>query len=102
MKNLNLSEEEKQKILESYVSKGIMNEARGDENWNWSEEGPRGMKAARSWGTFKPSEREEEIASKLFGKYGSDIPPFVIRYLRKLPRKVLTKRLLDLDLITLE
>jgi len=37
---------------------------------------------------------------KLFGQYGDDIPPIVIRYLRKLPRKVFTKRLKDLGLIS--
>jgi hypothetical protein len=97
MGNLNISEEEKQRILESY---GHTQEAKGDDDWK--ETGPRGMKAARSWATFEPSERETEIATKLFGKYGADIPPFVIRYLRKIPRKVLTKRLIDLNLIDFE
>lgn len=100
MKNLNLTEEEKQRILESYVSNGVIPEAKSDDDWK--ELGPRGMRASRSWSTFVPSEKEEEIASKLFGKYGADIPPFVIRYLRKLPRKVLTKRLLDLNLISFD
>jgi hypothetical protein len=100
MKNLNITEEEKQRILESHSSNNSIQEDKGDEDWK--EQGPRGMRAARSWSTFVPSEREDEIASKLFGKYGADIPPFVIRYLRKLPRKVLTKRLMDLNLLDLD
>lgn len=97
MKKLDITEEEKQKILESY---NTVQESKGDDDWK--ETGPRGMRASRSWSSFVPSEREEEIASKLFGKYGADIPPFVIRYLRKLPRKVLTKRLMDLNLLDFE
>jgi hypothetical protein len=63
------------------------------------EKGNRGMKASRTRATFEPTPKETEILSKLFGEYGDDIPPIVIRYLRKLPRKVFTKRLMDLNLI---
>lgn len=63
------------------------------------EKGTRGMKASRTRATFEPTPKETEILSKLFGEYGDDIPPIVIRYLRKLPRKVFTKRLIDLNLI---
>jgi hypothetical protein len=63
------------------------------------EKGTRGMKASRTRATFEPTPKETEILSKLFGEYGDDIPPIVIRYLRKLPRKVFTKRLMDLNLI---
>lgn len=63
------------------------------------EKGTRGMKASRARATFEPTPKETEILSKLFGQYGDDIPPIVIRYLRKLPRKVFTKRLIDLNLI---
>jgi hypothetical protein len=35
----------------------------------------------------------------LFGKYENDIPPIVVRYLRKLGKKELTKRLIDLNMI---
>jgi hypothetical protein len=63
------------------------------------EKGSRGMKASRTRATFEPTPKETEILSKLFGEYGDDIPPIVIRYLRKLPRKVFTKRLMDLNLI---
>jgi len=63
------------------------------------EKGKMGMKASRTRATFEPTPKEKNILEKLFGQYGDDIPPIVIRYLRKLPRKVLTKRLMDLNLI---
>jgi len=53
------------------------------------EKGPRGMKASRARASFIPSPKENEILNNLFGQYGDDIPPIVIRYLRKLPRKTL-------------
>jgi hypothetical protein len=65
------------------------------------EKGERGMKASRARASFTPTPKEKDILEKLFGQYGDDIPPIVIRYLRKLPRKVFTKRLLDLGLIDL-
>jgi hypothetical protein len=66
------------------------------------EKGKMGMKASRTRATFEPTPKEKDILEKLFGEYGNDIPPIVIRYLRKLPRKVLTKRLMDLNLINTE
>jgi hypothetical protein len=63
------------------------------------EKGAKGMKASRARSSFIPTPKENEILNKLFGQYGDDIPPIVIRYLRKLPRKTFTKRLLDLNLI---
>ena len=63
------------------------------------EKGERGMKASRARASFIPTPKEKDILEKLFGQYGDDIPPIVIRYLRKLPRKGFTKRLLDLGLI---
>jgi hypothetical protein len=63
------------------------------------EKGKMGMKASRTRATFEPTPKEKDILEKLFGEYGNDIPPIVIRYLRKLPRKVLAKRLMDLKLI---
>ena len=66
------------------------------------EKGKMGMKASRTRATFEPTPKEKDILEKLFGQYGNDIPPIVIRYLRKLPRKVLTKRLMDLNLINTE
>ena len=63
------------------------------------EKGERGMKASRARASFIPTPKEKDILEKLFGQYGDDIPPIVIRYLRKLPRKTFTKRLLDLGLI---
>ena len=64
------------------------------------EKGKFGMKASRSRASFEPTPKEKDILDKLFGQYGEDIPPIVIRYLRKLPRKVFTKRLKDLGLIS--
>lgn len=66
------------------------------------EKGKLGMKASRTRATFEPTPKEKDILEKLFGQYGNDIPPIVIRYLRKLPRKVLAKRLMDLNLINTE
>jgi hypothetical protein len=65
------------------------------------EKGKTGMKASRARASFEPTPKEKEILEKLFGQYGNDIPPIVIRYLRKLPRKVFTKRLEDLGLLDL-
>jgi hypothetical protein len=59
------------------------------------------MKASRARASFTPTPKEKDILEKLFGQYGDDIPPIVIRYLRKLPRKVFTKRLEDLGLLDL-
>ena len=64
------------------------------------EKGKFGMKASRARASFEPTPKEKDILEKLFGQYGDDIPPIVIRYLRKLPRKVFTKRLKDLGLIS--
>lgn len=63
------------------------------------EKGKFGMKASRARASFEPTPKEKDILDKLFGQYGEDIPPIVIRYLRKLPRKVFTKRLQDLGLL---
>jgi hypothetical protein len=63
------------------------------------EMGKRGMKASRARASFIPSPQENEILNNLFGQYGEDIPPIVIRYLRKLPRKTLLNRLVKVGLI---
>jgi hypothetical protein len=63
------------------------------------EMGKRGMKASRARSSFIPSPQENEILNNLFGQYGEDIPPIVIRYLRKLPRKTLLNRLVRVGLI---
>ena len=63
------------------------------------EKGPYGMKASRARASFVPTPKETEILDKLFGQYGEDIPPIVIRYLRKLPRKTLLNRLIKVGLI---
>jgi hypothetical protein len=63
------------------------------------EKGKRGMKASRARASFTPTPQENEILNNLFGQYGEDIPPIVIRYLRKLPRKTLLNRLVRVGLI---
>jgi hypothetical protein len=63
------------------------------------EMGKRGMKASRARASFIPTPQENEILNNLFGQYGEDIPPIVIRYLRKLPRKTLLNRLVRVGLI---
>jgi hypothetical protein len=63
------------------------------------EMGKRGMKASRARSSFTPTPQENEILNNLFGQYGDDIPPIVIRYLRKLPRKTLLNRLVRVGLI---
>jgi hypothetical protein len=63
------------------------------------EMGKRGMKASRARASFIPTPQENEIINNLFGQYGEDIPPIVIRYLRKLPRKTLLNRLVRVGLI---
>jgi len=63
------------------------------------EKGSRGMKASRARASYVPTPKENEILNNLFGQYGEDIPPIVIRYLRKLPRKTLLNRLIRVGLI---
>ena len=63
------------------------------------EKGPSGMRAARSKADYTPTPKESDIMSDLFGKYKDDIPPIVVRYLRKLGKETLTKRLMKLGMI---
>lgn len=66
------------------------------------EKGKSGMRGARSKADYDPTPKETEIIQTLFGKYKDDIPPIVIRYLRKMPKKEITKRMIQLDMIDLE
>ena len=45
-------------------------------------------------GGYEPTERESQIKD-VFGKYGDDIPPMVLRYMRKNP-KAIAQRLYDI------
>lgn len=63
------------------------------------EKGKSGVRAARSKADYEPTPKESEIIDNLFGKYGDDVPPIVVRYLRKLGKKTLTKRLCKLNMI---
>ena len=81
--------------LTNLVSR-IVNEAKDDEKF---EKGKSGMIAARSKAEFEPQPKESEIMKTLFGKYENDIPPIVVRYLRKLGKKEFTKRAIELNMI---
>lgn len=60
------------------------------------EPSPTGMRSARSRADFQPAgSREVELSSGVFGKYSEEVPPIVIRYMRKNPRMVI-KRLYDI------
>lgn len=63
------------------------------------EKGKSGVRAARSRADYEPTPKEEDIIENLFGKYGDDVPPIVVRYLRKMGKKTLTKRLCKLNMI---
>ena len=90
-KIIKLTESDLNKII-----KRIMVEAE-DEDKPY-EKGKFGMRGARSKADYESTPKEDEIKT-LFGKYQDDIPPIVVRYLRKIGRKTLTKRLMDLNLI---
>jgi hypothetical protein len=60
------------------------------------EPGPAGMRSARSRADYQPAgSREVDLGSGVFGKYSEEIPPIVIRYMRKNPRRII-KRLYDI------
>lgn len=48
------------------------------------------MSGAVSRRNFKPTSRELEIKGA-FGSYGEDVPPIVLRYIRKNPKSVIQK-----------
>ena len=106
-KNLKLTQQHKDmkkiiKLTESDLQKivnKIILESQEEEKF---EKGKSGVRASRSKADFQPTPKESEIMKVLFGKYENDIPPIVVRYLRKMDRKTLTKRLLDLDMINID
>lgn len=91
-KVIKLTESDLEKIV-----KRIINEAEDDEKPY--EKGKFGVRAARSKADYTPTPKESDIIENLFGKYGDDVPPIVVRYLRKLGKKTLTKRLMDLNML---
>lgn len=93
MKTIKLTESELNKIVSR-----ILKESEDEEPY---EKGKSGMRGARSVADYEATPKEEEIKT-LFGKYRDDIPPIIVRYLRKIGRKTLTKRLLNLNLIDKE
>jgi hypothetical protein len=87
------------KLTESDLTKivnRVLNEEKGEDRY---EKGKYGVRAARSRADYEPTPKESDIMKDLFGKYEEDIPPIVVRYLRKLNKKTLTKRLIDLNMI---
>ena len=52
------------------------------------------MSGTRAKSLYTPSPREKEVQN-VFGQYGEDIPPAVLRYMRKNPDKIV-KRLYDI------
>jgi hypothetical protein len=88
------------KLTESELTKlvqKILIEA--DEKEEKYEKGKSGVRAARSKADYTPTPKESDIMDNLFGKYSDDIPPIVVRYLRKMGKKALTKRLINLNMI---
>ena len=86
------------KLTESDLEQIVKRVIRESEDDVPYEKGPRGVRSSRSRADYESTPKEDEIAT-LFGKYSDDVPPIVIRYLRKLGRKTLTKRLLDLNML---
>ncbi len=86
------------RLTESDLEKIVKRVIKESEDEAPYEKGPRGVRASRSRADYESTPKEDEIKT-LFGKYENDVPPIVIRYLRKLGRKTLTKRLLDLDML---
>jgi hypothetical protein len=89
------------RLTEKQLSELVQKVIKESEDEAPYEKGSRGQRAARSRADYESTPKEDEIKT-LFGKYQDDIPPIVIRYLRKIGRKTLTKRLLDLNLIDKE
>ena len=87
------------KLTESQLLKLVRKVLNETEDEVPYEKGKSGMRGARSKADFEPQPKESEIMKTLFGKYENDIPPIVVRYLRKLGKKELTKRLIDLNMI---
>ena len=94
MKKIKLTESE----LENIIQRVII-EAEEEEKF---EKGKSGIRAARSRADFEPTPKEGDIMKDLFGKYQDDIPPIVVRYLRKMGKKTLTKRLINLNMIDID
>jgi hypothetical protein len=85
--------------LHSLIKRMVQEADSDDEKY---EKGKSGMRAARSRADYEPTPKEADIVGTLFGKYGDDVPPIVVRYLRKMGKKQLTKRLCDLNMIDVD
>ena len=91
-KIVKLTESELTKLIQQIIIEA-------DEKEEKYEKGRSGVRAARSKADYTPTPKESDIMSDLFGKYSDDIPPIVVRYLRKMGKKALTKRLINLNMI---
>jgi hypothetical protein len=91
-KIVKLTESDLAKLIERIIIEA-------DEKEEKYEKGKSGVRAARSRADFDPTPKEGDIMKDLFGKYSDDIPPIVVRYLRKMGKKALTKRLINLNMI---
>ena len=87
------------KLTESDLKNIVKKVLREEEDEKPYEKGKYGMRGARSKADYEPTPKENDIIEKLFGKYGDDVPPIVVRYLRKMGKKSLTKRLMDLNML---
>ena len=90
------------KLTESDLNKIVKRIIKETDDEKKYEKGKSGMIAARSKAEFEPQPKESEIMKTLFGKYENDIPPIVVRYLRKLGKKEFTKRAIELNMIDAE
>jgi|694.fasta_scaffold03232_36 hypothetical protein len=91
-KIVKLTESELTKLIQQIIIEA-------DEKEEKYEKGKSGVRAARSRADFEATPKEGDIMKDLFGKYSDDIPPIVVRYLRKMGKKALTKRLINLNMI---
>jgi hypothetical protein len=91
-KIVKLTESELTKLIQQIIIEA-------DEKEEKYETGKSGVRAARSRADFEATPKEGDIMKDLFGKYSDDIPPIVVRYLRKMGKKALTKRLINLNMI---
>ena len=91
-KIVKLTESELTKLIQQIIIEA-------DEKEEKYEKGKSGVRAARSRADFEATPKEGDIMKDLFGKYSDDIPPIVVRYIRKMGKKALTKRLINLNMI---
>lgn len=80
---IKLTESDLERMIEKVMREGELNDNPDYE-----------MSGTRAKSLYTPSPREKEVQN-VFGQYGEDIPPAVLRYMRKNPDKIV-KRLYDI------